>query len=251
MSDNRASRMALCEDGMRFKPLILLNLIGITILLSWAWPHLMLWTTLDDRIFWFFNQYITPDHQDFADALAVLNTRAFDAFSFAVMGVLFWVAMRRDPAPNAGRRWLGIGVTMLLIAGGMAIFTHDGIRYGHPSPTVVFEYARRITDIVFIPTKDSSGNSFPGDHGLMLMIFAAFMWRFAERRVAFLAMLFVVVLSAPRIMVGAHWFSDVYMGSLSIALIILPWLLCTPLAARCAGWIAKRCERVHLPHRRS
>ena len=60
------------------------------------------------------------------------------------------------------------------------------------------------------------------------MIFAAFMMRFANRRVAFWSIVSVVLLSAPRILVGAHWFSDVYVGGLSIALLILPWVLCTP-----------------------
>lgn len=89
-------------------------------------------------------------------------------------------------------------------------------------------------------TKDSASNSFPGDHGLMLMVFAGYMWAFAPRRIALWSLAFVVILSAPRIMVGAHWFSDVYLGSLSIALIILPWVLCTPVARRLARAI-ERC----------
>lgn len=68
----------------------------------------------------------------------------------------------------------------------------------------------------------------------MLMVFASFMLAFAPRRIALFSLAFVVLLSAPRIMVGAHWFSDVYLGSLSIALIALPWMLCTPLAATVA-----------------
>lgn len=223
---------------MRVKYLVLFNALGVLILLSWAWPTLSLWTTLDDDIFWFFNQYISTDHGYWVRILAVLNTRAFDAFSFAVMALLFGLAMMRDPHPRRLSRWLGIGVTMLLIAGVIALFTLRAISYGHPSPTRFFQFASHLTDIVSIPTKDSAGNSFPGDHGLMLMIFAAFMLRFAEARLAWLSVLFVVLLSAPRIMVGAHWFSDIYMGSLSMALIVLPWLLCTPAAARCATWIS-------------
>ena len=42
----------------------------------------------------------------------------------------------------------------------------------------------------------------------------------------------VIVLSAPRIIGGGHWFSDVYLGALAIALLTLPWVLCTACAAR-------------------
>ncbi|WP_084388294.1 phosphatase PAP2 family protein [Kushneria phosphatilytica] len=215
---------------MYLKRIMLFNTLGILLLLSWGLPHLMVWTDLDDHIFWFFNDLISPQGGWWDDLLAILNHRLFDAASFAVMGVLFWYAMHRDPRPQRTRRWLGIGLTMLLTAALMALLTDKGIRYGHPSPTRFFEHARHLTDVVTIPTKDGAHNSFPGDHGLMLMIFAGFMLRFADRRPAWMSMAFVVLLSAPRIMVGAHWFSDVYMGSLSIALLILPWLLCTPLA---------------------
>ncbi|WP_183268932.1 hypothetical protein [Enterobacter roggenkampii] len=33
-------------------------------------------------------------------------------------------------------------------------------------------------------------------------------------------------------MIGAHWFTDIAVGSLSVALIALPWCLMTPLSDR-------------------
>ncbi|WP_106476917.1 phosphatase PAP2 family protein [Phytohalomonas tamaricis] len=233
---------------MKLRRILLFNTLGIVLLISWGLPHVMLWTTLDDDIFWFFNQFISPDHMRWSETLAILNMRVFDAIAFGIMGLLFALAVMRDPRPLRFWRWLGIGVTMLLTAGLLALFTTEGIRYGHPSPTAFFANARHLTDVVStIATKDSAKNSFPGDHGLMLMVFAAFMLRFSDRRVGLLSMAFVVLLSAPRIMVGAHWFSDVYMGSLTIALIALPWVLCTPLASRCVKEIVRMAQRFRLP----
>ncbi|MGM8932997.1 phosphatase PAP2 family protein [Salinicola halophyticus] len=234
--------------NMQWKRVLGLNLTGLVLLLSWALPHGLPWTDLDDRIFWTFNHWITPENGLWDDLLALLNTRFFDAASFGVMGVLFTIAIRRDPRPDRWRRWFGIGVTMLLTAGVIAVVTNKAITYGHPSPTRFFAHAAHLTDIVSIPTKDSASNSFPGDHGLMLMIFAGFMLRFADRRTAGWSIAFVLLLSAPRIMVGAHWFSDVYMGALSIALLALPWILCTPVAggmtALVQRWLA-RLPRTH------
>ncbi|KAA0020969.1 phosphatase PAP2 family protein [Salinicola corii] len=231
---------------MDLKRIIAFNLTGLLLLLSWALPHGLPWTDLDDRIFWAFNQWITPENGLWDNLLALLNTRFFDAASFGVMGVLFTIAMRRDPRPDRLRRWFGIGVTMLLTAGVIAIVTNKAITYGHPSPTRFFEHAARLTDIVSIPTKDSASNSFPGDHGLMLMIFAGFMLRFADRRTAGWSIAFVLLLSAPRIMVGAHWFSDVYMGALSIALLALPWVLCTPVATTMTTLVQRGLSRLPL-----
>lgn len=230
---------------MKYKQIGLLNLAGFIVLGSWLWPTINLWTTLDDRIFRFFNQFVRPDNPLYDDLLALLNTRFFDAVAFGIMALLFVLAWHQEQRPHALRRWLSIGITMVVTAAMLAVFTHDGIRYGHPSPTRFYDWAWHLTNIVSIPTKDSAGNSFPGDHGLMLMIFAAFMWRFAARHIAIWATIFVVILSLPRIMVGAHWFSDIYMGSLSIALIILPWLLCTPLIPKSVDWLSR-----HLPRPR-
>lgn len=72
-----------------------------------------------------------------------------------------------------------------------------------------------------------------------VMVFAAFMIRFADQRVAWASGIFVFILSAPRIMVGAHWFSDVYMGSPSIALFVLPWVLLTPAGVALAQAFSK------------
>ncbi|CNH93688.1 undecaprenyl pyrophosphate phosphatase [Yersinia pekkanenii] len=38
-----------------------------------------------------------------------------------------------------------------------------------------------LSELTGIPTKDASGDSFPGDHGMMLMILACFMLRYFSR----------------------------------------------------------------------
>ncbi|MGU7807728.1 phosphatase PAP2 family protein, partial [Escherichia coli] len=83
---------------------------------------------------------------------------------------------------------------------------------------------------VNFPTKDASKDSFPGDHGMMLLIFASFMWRYFGRRALGVALIIFVVFAFPRVMIGAHWFSDIAVGSLTAVLIGAPWVLMTPLS---------------------
>lgn len=64
----------------------------------------------------------------------------------------------------------------------------------------------------------------------MLLIFTGFMLRYFGKKAFLIAVLIFLIFSLPRIMIGAHWFTDVFVGSLSIALLGLPWVLLTPLS---------------------
>ncbi|WP_158772568.1 phosphatase PAP2 family protein [Cobetia sp. L2A1] len=225
------------------RPLVL-NAIGLVLLACWWIPALDFWAVLDSDVFWGFNLLISPLNPHWDTLLGLLNTRTFDAFAFLMMGVLFVWAMLSDERPHRYRHWLSIGITMLLTAGLISLFVLRVISYEHASPTRMFAHAQHLSELVSFKTKDSASNSFPGDHGLMLMVFAGYMLAFAPRHIALWSLIFVVILSAPRIMVGAHWFSDVYLGSLSIALTALPWVLCTPLAHAATSHIEHSLERL-------
>ncbi|MGT8295644.1 phosphatase PAP2 family protein, partial [Escherichia coli] len=75
-------------------------------------------------------------------------------------------------------------------------------------------------------------HSFPGDHGMMLLIFSAFMWRYFGKVAGLIALIIFVVFAFPRVMIGAHWFTDIIVGSMTVILIGLPWVLLTPLSDR-------------------
>lgn len=224
--------------------IIYCNLMGLALFASWLW--FSIWLVLDDNIFWFFNQFITSEHPIWVNVLGAVNTRYFDAASLVMLMAVFGWAISLDARPGRLWRWLGVGLTMLITAGLLAVATNR-LPYGHPSPTLSFEHVHFLSDLVSFDTKDAAKNSFPGDHGLMLMVFTGFILRFGDRRPAILSAIMVAVLSAPRVMVGAHWLQDVYMGSLSIALIALPWILCTPIAPRCVEGIERLARHLHLP----
>lgn len=229
---------------MHSKRIICCNLAGLALFASWLW--FSVWLVLDDNIFFFFNQFITSEHPIWVNFLAAVNTRYFDAASFLMLLAIFGWAISLDTRPGRCWRWLGVGLTMLVVAGILAVATNK-LPYGHPSPTLSFDHVNFLADVVSFDTKDADKNSFPGDHGLMLMVFTGFILRFGDRRPAILSALMIAVLSAPRVMAGAHWLQDVYMGSLSIALVVLPWVLCTPIAPRCVHAVENMAERFNLP----
>lgn len=82
-----------------------------------------------------------------------------------------------------------IGVTMLFFA---VILNQLGhlIPVQRCSPTGFFENIHRVSKMLVFKTKDYSGDSFPGDHGLMLMIYAGFMLRYFGKKLLPSAALF-------------------------------------------------------------
>lgn len=206
--------------------IIFFNILGIVLFLSWFLPtNHGYWFTLDSSIFFFFNRHLATD-PGFLHLVAITNNRAFDVISLLAMGLLYLCFYLQQD--GVGRRRLLItGVVMLLTAVVLNQLGHL-LPVKHPSPSLSFEIINRVSELTGIPTKDASGDSFPGDHGMMLMIFSCFMLRYFNRRAFAVALLITVVFSLPRVMIGAHWFTDIAVGSLSVVLVGASWCLMTP-----------------------
>ncbi|WP_067708653.1 phosphatase PAP2 family protein [Erwinia sp. ErVv1] len=210
----------------RLLSILVLNALGLALFFSWYLPaHHGFWFDIDKSIFYWFNERLVTS-KPLLWFVAITNYRAFDGVSLLAMGALylsFWL----HETPQGRRRMLAIGITMLLAAVVLNQLGHL-IPVSHPSPTKFFPDVNHVTRLTGIPTKDASADSFPGDHGMMLMIFACFMLRYFTRRAFLIAVAIVLIFASPRIMIGAHWFTDVVVGSLSIVLVGMSWLLITP-----------------------
>ncbi|XTZ39711.1 phosphatase PAP2 family protein [Salmonella enterica] len=214
---------------IRLPLIILCNAAGLGLFFSWYLPvNHGFWFPLDSAIFHFFNHGLV-ESRVYLWFVALTNNRAFDAFSLVAMGCLmlsYW-----QTADHSGRRHIVIiGLTMLLIAIILNQLAQLIIPVTRESPTLFFTDTYRVSDLLNFSTKDASKASFPGDHGMMLLIFSAIMWRYFGQKALFVALIIFVVFAFPRVMIGAHWFSDIAVGSLSVALIGLPWFLLTPLS---------------------
>ncbi|WP_116475852.1 phosphatase PAP2 family protein [Zobellella maritima] len=223
--------------------LIAWNLVAIAVLASWFWlPNHGFWFDIDSRVFYYFNNKL-GESRAWVNVVAIANNRAFDLAAVAAMGLLYYSYYRRASTEQR-RQLLLLGLLMLLTAVGLNQLGR-AIPVERPSPTLTFEGVYRLTELAGFKTKDSSGDSFPGDHGLMLMIFTAFVWRYLSWKAGLWGCLFVVIFSAPRVMGGAHWLTDIYVGAFSVAAFGLSWLLLTGTMDRLLGWLDQ-----HLPRRK-
>ncbi|MHC0463918.1 phosphatase PAP2 family protein [Kosakonia cowanii] len=213
----------------RLPLIVLLNAAGLALFLSWYLPvNHGFWFPLDSAIFHFFNHGLA-ENRAYLWFVALTNNRAFDACSLVAMGCLmlsFWL-----PADPAGRRRVVmIGLTMLLLALVINQLAQHMMPVKRASPSISFTDTYRVSDLLNFPTKDASKDSFPGDHGMMLLIFASVMLRYFGKKAFAIGILIFVIFAFPRVMIGAHWFTDIAVGSLSAVLIGLPWCLMTPLS---------------------
>ncbi|WP_036772546.1 phosphatase PAP2 family protein [Photorhabdus australis] len=222
-----------------------LNLLGVTLFLSWYLPeHHGFWLEIDSAIFYFFNERLIPDSK-FTEFVAFVNIRVFDVISLSCMGLLYYSAFRKQNY-HGKRRLFIIGLVMLISAVTLNQIGHQ-IPVTRPSPTLTFDNVNRISEMTKLMTKDASGNSFPGDHGLMLLIFSCFILRYISGKMFSIALLIVVIFALPRIMAGAHWFTDIAVGSLSLVLIGTSWLLLTPLSDIMVNWLDKLLPQIGRP----
>ncbi|WP_110686481.1 phosphatase PAP2 family protein [Salinicola aestuarinus] len=229
---------------MQVRRILFYNALALVLILSWWLPSVLFWTRLDDDVFYFFNQFIGPVYPHWTETLALLNTRAFDKIMFGVLVVMLFVAMVRDR--NGGwQKWLAIGLIMSVVGALLNELLHTHFLMTRPSPTLWHGQVNLLSDYTALNAKTTASNSFPSDHGVMAMVFASFMLRFADRVTASLSVALTVMVTLPRIMVGAHWVSDVYFGALAIALVVLPWVLCNSQIQRLIDGMAQTFDRIY------
>ncbi|HEX8595195.1 MAG TPA: phosphatase PAP2 family protein [Pseudomonas sp.] len=230
---------ALFQARWNVNRLVLCNLTAMTLLAVWIWPtgH-ALFTQFDEWLFHLLNRPLAHSAV-WLDIWTVASMRPFDA----VVGlILLSLLIKGDwvfKAVQTRTALFGFLSILLLLLVIRALFSKwlDHSSLQHDSPSMVLIDSVRLSEI--FPTleknwqlKDRSSQSFPGDHASVLLIWAMFMTVFSrsliQRMVIWgLALVFML----PRLVAGAHWGQDDYIGGVMIALLALGWGYYTPFAA--------------------
>lgn len=218
------------------------NVIGLALFFSaYLTTYQGFWFEIDKSIFYYFN-HLVGSNAIFMYFVAFVNKRGFDTVAFIFMIIIYYSYYRK--ANVEGKRWLFcIGLAMLISAG-IIKQCDNMMAWDRMSPTLYFEQLNH--DVNFVSklsgwsTKDSSSTSFPGDHGMLLLIFCAHMWRYLGTKAFVKGIVVFVIFSLPRIMSGAHWFTDIAVGSVSFVLVVQSWLLLTPASDIFVGWLESK-----------
>ena len=221
---------------MQWRPFLLINLFVMLLFGSWFFPlSQALWHSLDAWFFQWANESLRGNilTQIF---WALANIKITDLF-----GAVFIITFSLLYIFNAGKEevkvriaqflyyliWFEIGILFLKEAFFSILVAINFLR---ESPSLVFENPILLSKVCpWLKIKDSSRWCFPGDHAFIVLEWATFMWVYAGRRIGILAFVSSTLFIVPRLIAGAHWLSDILLGSFPIALLFASWALFTPL----------------------
>ncbi len=208
----------------------------------------MWWDAADIWLFWAFNDSLKESHS-WSVFWAIANNRSFDIVPALFFAGLFIAYIRRGRSVY-NSRVVERACLCLLAAIFVLTVTQAGwlpLEERRLSPTLVQEDPVRISEQVeWIKTKDKSNNSFPSDHGMVASMFGLLLIYLAGRRYALYAGLGIVISVLPRLVSGAHWLSDVVVGSLMFSLPAFALMTATPYFVRAAELVAQQ-VRIRVP----
>lgn len=163
---------------------------------------------------------------------AMANHRGADVLVMALFGLLMlWFVVRGQRSTLAHRFMMTtftVGLTALSLYLAEQVF--GALHRVSPSLTVegAFRLSESVTDFSF---KDASYSTFPGDHGIGLITLVTCLWFYAGSRLGVIGVALALPFVLPRLVVGAHWATDILVGSVSFAVVVLSITLATPLQA--------------------
>jgi Kdo2-lipid A phosphotransferase len=231
---------------MRWKPFALCFL-GIACLLGSFLlpPGRAVWETVDIAIFKFLNG--TLEGHPWAQLFwALVNHKRADMIeTYAVFLIFLIIGVVAAPKSERLRRAAQFIFCILLVANIIyfvnRILLREHIVIPRASPSLVVTPCVRVSDeIPWLNIKDETAASFPGDHATTLMLFSVLYTFYAGKRLGVYACLYAAFRILPRLILGAHWFSDIVVGSGSLVLFFLALALCTPFH----HWVIDRIERI-------
>jgi membrane-associated phospholipid phosphatase len=223
---------------------VLFHILATLFLGSWLFPMTReLWDLLDEKMFYFFNGFLYS--KTICWIIGILSQHITDFIFDLLMVISFFFVLL-----SFTRNWIK-SLSMLI-----GYFFYELITFytinkkliptyfasGRLSPSYIYDNVRTVMDKVDLSgIKLGAINCFPGDHATSFFLWAAFMFYFSTRKAfIFLAIFVSLLASLPRLFIAAHWFTDIFVGSISVVLVLFAWAQYTPLLPACNAWIERR-----------
>ncbi len=230
------------------KGLILCHIIIAFLLATYIFAR-PVWHLLDTHFFQAINSTL-EGHKWWQIFWACANHRIADWVEDVFIIGFFAVYISQAPKYFKSRRVAEFLFCILLTA--LIIFFvnqtlfRENLKISNQSPTLIVENCVRLShEVPWMKVKDMAARSFPGDHGTTALLFAGSILFFARRKLAIVACFYAAFLCTPRLITGAHWLSDVLVGSGSIALFFLSWAFFSPIHSICIPKIESFLKRAN------
>lgn len=210
-------------------------MLAVVILGSWLLPATRAWwDALDESAFRLLNGTLASG-QAWQTFWAWANWRLADAVPAVVILTLlgWWLAEGgRDHLARRIGSLATFAIALMLVRDLTDFLLEDVIVWTRRSPTLLLPDVQLLSELVpAVDAKDASRKSFPGDHGFAFLAVVTFLWFHVGRRRGLITMACLLPFMLPRLVGGAHWLTDILVGSVFMALLSLSWWFATPLSA--------------------
>ena len=217
---------------------------------SWLTPVTRgLWDRLDSIIFFSFNGSLASG-EIWQAFWAIANWRPIDIIAAGLIMVIgfSWIySLQKDNRLDA---LSGLAVLLFIIlltrfSAALLLYLSEYQRY---SPSITLTPSYRLSELVpWINAKDYHKDCFPGDHGYVVISCIVFFFLQAGKRWGIISMISLSPFILPRLVSGAHWATDIIIGSGTMILISMPLLFTTPLLQRGRTALNKLLTRLFRP----
>lgn len=195
------------------------------------------WQVVDTQFALWINRHIA-DSLSYRFFAAVMSHSLADWVEDLCILAFYVLAVIRAPKEMRYKRSSQLIFCVFLMASTILLANRlvcrDLFKLRRESPSLAMDSLIQIRNyITAIEFKVDSSKSFPGDHATTALLFASSYAYFVRGKLGACALIYGVILCLPRLIVGAHWLSDILVGSGVIVLISLSWAFCSPLSHRC------------------
>lgn len=236
--------MSVVENNRLWKTgwLIAAQLAALCLLLSWLLPSShQLWVELDTWFFWQMNGSMV-DRPTWQYIMALANHRMADLVPASLVALLYLHFCLKGKNKEQVNQRITYGVTIFcLLLVTIVVFKFGIFEFllrhfsltdllPRRSATYIFDNTVRLDEIFpSINSKVTSKDSFPGDHATVLIFFTVFITFYAGHIYGGITLMLSLIFILPRLVGGAHWLSDILVGSGYIILASTSLYLATPL----------------------
>ena len=222
---------------MSYKKFFIPPAIVFFMYLSWISPLTSpYWNGFDRQVFTYLNSWVRSSSfwQNF---WAFAGHQIMDWIHDLCMALFFFFNIKWAPNHLKKQKVAELIFSALFIGGVITIVNGivfpEWIHIERSSPTMIDANAFRLSSVIdWIHVKDHSTKSFPGDHATTAILFTFLIFNLMGKKMGLLASLYAVFFSLPRLVAGAHWLTDILIGSGLIATVAISLAFGTPFANR-------------------
>ncbi len=219
----------------QLKSMLLFHGLAALLLASWLLPGSQsLWRWIDEYWFYLLNGSLADGH-DWQYFWALMSVRSADLIPTLIMLLTLTFPILGIQRQQLHSAFVGFILILILMWPIRETLYELAVHFGlsGESPSLQLQPVYFLSELFpTLAAKDRATHSFPGDHSAVLWIWSGYLILMLRSRLALLSLPLAMAFMLPRLVAGAHWFTDNFVGGAAVALVTLSWAFHTPLLQR-------------------